>query len=68
MVEQDEKTLRQLDEITRLLEDFLILELLKMKAKSQDVRALLKVNITRVNKISRMIKKGKLNQSSSDSS
>ena len=68
MAEQDAKTIRQLDEITRLLEDLLILELLKAKAKSQDVRALLKVDITRVNKISRMIKKGKQNQSSSENS
>jgi hypothetical protein len=48
---------KKLDEITLLLEDLLILQLLKMQAKSRDIRALLKVDIRRVNRISRIVKK-----------
>ena len=48
---------KKLDEITVLLEDLLILQLLKMQAKSRDIRALLKVDIRRVNRISRIVKK-----------
>lgn len=49
----------KLDEIIGLLEDLLILQLLKMQANVMDVRAFLKVDMKRVNRISRLIKKVK---------
>ena len=60
MVNQDSTEMAErLDEIKQLLEDLLILQLLKMKATSRDVRALLRVDIRRINRISRLIKKEK---------
>jgi len=49
----------KLDEIISLLEDLLILQLLKMDANVMDVRAHLKVDMKRINRISRIIKKSK---------
>ena len=49
---------KKLDEIARLLEDLLILEGFKMKLSLESIRAVAGVDKKRVNRISKMMKKG----------
>jgi len=48
---------KKLDEITRLLEDFMILEGLKVKMSTGAIRTLVKVDQHRVIRISKLMKK-----------
>lgn len=48
---------KKLDEITRLLEDFMILQGFKMKMSTDAIRALVKVDQNRVIRLSKLVKK-----------
>ncbi len=60
MVNQETSEIsKKLDEITRLLEELLILQMLKAEVNLMGVRALVKVEKKRVNRMSGLIKKSR---------